>query len=101
MRIEEIKDKYLENFYYKGTTKGINPDHIEKLGYVLDSIASADSLFDLKKIYRDQFAEKKGSGKGVYSIKINGNWRITFQIKDGAVVFLDYVDYHGKQIKAR
>ena len=52
-------------------------------------------------MYRSQFSEKKGSGQGVYSIEVNGNWRITFQIEEDGAIFLDYADYHGKQIKAR
>ena len=51
---------------------------------------------DLKAVYRDQFSEKKSSGEGVYSVKVNGNWRITFQIEDDGATFLDYADYHGK-----
>ncbi|MEZ8657373.1 type II toxin-antitoxin system RelE/ParE family toxin, partial [Vibrio splendidus] len=48
-----------------------------------------------------RFAQKKGAGKGVYSIEVNGNWRITFEITDDGAIFIDYLDYHGKNISSR
>lgn len=42
-----------------------------------------------------------GSGAGVYSIEVNGNWRVTFELEDDGAVLLDYRDYHGKQIRAQ
>jgi toxin HigB-1 len=36
----------------------------------------------------------KGKSKGLWSICINGNWRLTFEFKDGNVNVLDYEDYH-------
>jgi len=36
----------------------------------------------------------KGSGKGRWSIWVNGNWRITFEFRDGDAFVLDYEDYH-------
>ncbi|MBF4355940.1 type II toxin-antitoxin system RelE/ParE family toxin [Vibrio anguillarum] len=101
MAIKSFAHKGLKNFFYKDSTQGLNPNHIQKIGYVLDAIDSSHHPIDLKAIYQDKFSEKKGSGEGVYSIEINGNWRITFQIQDDGAVLLDYVDYHGKQIKAR
>ncbi|MDP5031293.1 MAG: type II toxin-antitoxin system RelE/ParE family toxin [Paraglaciecola sp.] len=55
---------------------------------------------DLNSIYGNKFAEKKGSGAGIYSLEVNGNWRITSQIHDDGALLMDYRDYHGKSIKA-
>jgi toxin HigB-1 len=32
--------------------------------------------------------------RGRWSIWVNGNWRITFEFKDGHAYVLDYEDYH-------
>lgn len=101
MAIKSFSHKHLENFFYTGSTKGLNSNHAVKLELVLDAIDSSHHPIDLKAIFCDKFAEKKGSGKGVYSIEINGNWRVTFQIVDDGAILLDYLDYHGKQIKAK
>ena len=98
MQIKSFSNKELENLFFHGLIKGINSNHVKKINFILDAIDSSDSILDIKSLYPKDFSEKKGSGKGVFSIKINGNWRITFQIKNKEVV---YIDYHGKQIKAR
>ncbi len=36
----------------------------------------------------------KGNRKGIWSISVNGNWRLTFEFADGNAYVLDYEDYH-------
>ena len=36
----------------------------------------------------------KGDRKGIWSIMVSGNWRLTFEFRDGHVYLLDYEDYH-------
>lgn len=101
LAIKSFAHKGLKQFFYDGNKSGLNSNHADSIEYILDAVEASHHPIDLKAIYRDKFSEKKGSGKGVYSIEVNGNWRITFQIQDEGAVFLDYIDYHGKQIKAR
>lgn len=101
MAIKGFRHKGLKKFYYSGDESGLNANHIQKIEFALDAIDASHHPKDLKNIYQGKFSEKKGSGAGVYSIEVNGNWRITFQISDDGAELLDYVDYHGKAIKAR
>ncbi len=36
----------------------------------------------------------KGHGKGRWSVWVNGNWRVTFEFREGHAYVLDYEDYH-------
>jgi len=36
----------------------------------------------------------KGADRGRWSIWVNGNWRLTFEFRDGQAYVLDYEDYH-------
>ena len=36
----------------------------------------------------------KGALKGLWSVTVSGNWRVTFRIKDGSVFDVDLTDYH-------
>ena len=36
----------------------------------------------------------KGRLKGRWSIWVSGNWRLTFEYRDGNVHIVDYEDYH-------
>ena len=38
--------------------------------------------------------ELTGDLKGRWSITVSGNWRITFEFKDGDVYIVDYEDYY-------
>jgi len=36
----------------------------------------------------------KGDRKGILAISVSGNWRLTFEFRDGHAYLLDYEDYH-------
>ena len=36
----------------------------------------------------------KGRERGRWSIWVSGNWRLTFEFRDGDAYVLDYEDYH-------
>ena len=36
----------------------------------------------------------KGTERGRWSITVNGNWRLTFEFRDGHAHIVDYEDYH-------
>ncbi|MGA2185476.1 MAG: type II toxin-antitoxin system RelE/ParE family toxin [Bryobacteraceae bacterium] len=36
----------------------------------------------------------KGRMKGVWSVSVSGNWRVTFRIENGDVFDVDLTDYH-------
>ena len=36
----------------------------------------------------------KCNREGIWSISVNGNWRVTFEFSDGNAYILNYVDYH-------
>lgn len=36
----------------------------------------------------------KGKLKGVWSVSVSGNWRITFEFENGNAYVVNYEDYH-------
>ncbi len=36
----------------------------------------------------------KGERKEIWSISVNGNWRITFKFEEGNIYIVNYEDYH-------
>ena len=36
----------------------------------------------------------KGKAKARWAITVSGNWRVTFEFRDGNAFVLDYEDYH-------
>ena len=41
-----------------------------------------------------QLHSLKGEREGIWAISVNGNWRVTFEFKDGNAYILNYEDYH-------
>lgn len=91
--IKSIKHKGLKNFWTKGQTKGLNQDHVKRISRMmnaLDAATETDDL-DLPGYYLHSL---KGEDKGRFSIRVSGNYRLTFEFNDGDVFILDYEDYH-------
>lgn len=101
MAIKNFKHKGLKKLFLHGDHSGVQPKHAVKLTIILDAIAASHQPRDLRTLFQAKFAEKVGSGAGVYSIEVNGNWRVTFELEDDGAILLDYRDYHGKQIRAQ
>lgn len=36
----------------------------------------------------------RGDREDIWSISVNGNWRVTFEFKDGNAYILNHEDYH-------
>lgn len=101
MAIKSFKHKGLEKLFVDDNRSGVNPKHANKLISIMDIIDASHHPQDLKATFHHKFRAKSGSGEGVYSVDVSGNYRVTFQIENDGAVFLDYLDYHGKQIRAR
>jgi proteic killer suppression protein len=91
--IKSFKHKGLEAFYASGSTKGIQAKHAKKLRMQLAALDTAQLIEDLD-IPGYRLHQLKGSLKGLWSITVNANWRITFEFADGNAFIVKYEDYH-------
>lgn len=91
--IKSFKHKGLEKFYVSGNTKGIQAKHSRKLRMQLAALDTAQTIEDID-IPGYRLHQLKGSLKGLWSITVNANWRVTFEFTDGNVYIVNYEDYH-------
>jgi proteic killer suppression protein len=91
--IKSFKHKGLSNFFYKGTKKGIIPEHASKLARILDRLDASTSVQDMN-LPGYKYHPLKGDREDVHSGSVNGNWRVTFYFKDGDAYIVNYEDYH-------
>ncbi len=91
--IKSFKHKGLKKYYDFGKISGIQADHRKKLKFQLIAIDTATNIDDIDLPGFDLHS-LKGSRKEIWSIKVNGNWRVTFKFEDGDAYILDYEDYH-------
>ncbi len=88
-----FKHKGLRKLFESGNTAGVDGHHVDRLRKILALLATAESIEDMK-LPGLNLHELKGARKGTWSVKVSGNWRITFRIENGDVFDVDYEDYH-------
>ena len=91
--IRSFKHKGLERFFLRGGKAGIKASHAPRLRLILSrlqaSIAPRD--MDLPGLYLHRL---KGRDAGTWSVRVSGNWRVTFKFEGPEVVDVNYEDYH-------
>ena len=91
--IKSFKHKGLKEFFFTGSIKGINPEHASKIRRILTLLNEACDVNELD--YTGFMLHKlKGSMQNLWSVTVNGNYRITFEFRNQNAYILDYTDYH-------
>ena len=91
--IKSFKHKGLNKYFEKGSISGIQAKHQRKLRMQLAAIDTAQQIEDIN-LPGFKLHLLKGNSDGIWSITVNGNWRITFEFIDGNAYILNYEDYH-------
>jgi proteic killer suppression protein len=91
--IKTWKHKGLKLFFETGNTKGIPADQAKKIRVRLDAINAATDVKQLD-LPGWNLHELAGDRKGTWSIKVTGNWRITFRFNQGNAFDVNLEDYH-------
>lgn len=91
--IKSFSHKGLEVFFRTGSTKGIQAKHADRLGRILDRLDAAAEARDMNAPGYD-LHPLKGNLAGHWSVKVSGNWRVTFRMDNGNAHIVNYQDYH-------
>ncbi len=92
--IGSFGSRRVEGFWKEDRRRGI-PTGIESaLRRKLAMIAAASVLDDLRVPPANHLEMLRGDRKGRHSIRVNRQWRLVFQWRDGAAYDVELVDYH-------
>ena len=83
----------MEKFYETGKTAGIQVAHKKKLRIRLTALDTATEIQDMD-LPGFRLHQLKGKLEGLWAIDVSGNWRLTFEFKNGDVFIINYEDYH-------
>jgi toxin HigB-1 len=91
--IVSFRHKGLEDFFYEGRKRGIQPRQAPRLADILDRLDAAQHVEDMRY---------PGSGlhplhrewEGYWSVNVSGNWRVIFRFEDGNASHVHYLDSH-------
>ncbi|ETD73053.1 peptidase [Pelistega indica] len=91
--IKSFKHKGLQKFFDTGSIKGINAKHAVRLKTQLQILNIMKNIEDAN-VPSWNLHSLSGESKDHWSLKVNGNWRITFKFDGEDVYIVDYQDYH-------
>ena len=91
--IKSIRHKGLRLYWERGQTKGLPAQQLPRIGRMLQVLDAAEAPGDLD-LPGYHFHPLKGREAGRYSLRVTGNYRLTFAFDGIDVAVLDYEDYH-------
>jgi proteic killer suppression protein len=91
--IKSFRHKGLERLFTKGSASGVQATYAPRIGLILDAIDAAEQIGDLD-VPGFHLHRLKGDKRNLWSVRVSGNWRITFSFEDGDAHILNLEDYH-------
>lgn len=91
--IKSFRHAGIEKFFFTGSKAGIQPSHASKLNLQLTVLNRAKGPADMEAPGWG-LHQLSGDLKGHWSVKVNGNWRLTFRFEGEDAILVDYQDYH-------
>ncbi len=91
--IRNLKHRGLKRLYEHGDRSRVKSDRVNRVEDILARLDVATVPSDLNLPGYGLHA-LKGDLKGFWSVRVSGNWRIVFRVKDGNVFDVNLIDYH-------
>lgn len=91
--IRSFRHAGLEKFFLTGSMAGIQPKHATRLQEQL-ALLNVAKRPEQMNVPGWHFHALKGGLKGHWSVRVSGNWRMTFAFEGEDAILVDYCDYH-------
>ncbi|MCH7510472.1 MAG: type II toxin-antitoxin system RelE/ParE family toxin [Proteobacteria bacterium] len=91
--VKSFRHKGLRRFFESGSKAGIQARHADRLRLQLAALDTAQCIEDMD-VPGYRLHPLKGGALGRWAIWVSGNWRLTFEFRDGNSQLLGYEDYH-------
>lgn len=91
--IRKFKHPGLEKYFLRGIKSGIQVKHAGRIRLILGRLHASVKPRDMD-LPGLELHELKGKRKGAWSVKVSGNWRITFKFDGPDAIDVNYEDYH-------
>ncbi len=91
--IGRFKHRGLKRYFEENDTRKLPPDLVRRIRAILARLAAAEHIEDMD-VREYKLHELKGDRRGVWSVTVRANWRITFRFEDGYALDVNLEDYH-------
>jgi len=96
MRIRNVRHRGLKRFIERDDASGLAAAVVEKVRNIVSFLQEMQNVQELSDVPSWKAHQLTGDRKGIWSLSVTRNWRITFSVDqvEGEIVDLDYEDYH-------
>ncbi|MCA3564165.1 MAG: type II toxin-antitoxin system RelE/ParE family toxin [Methylocystis sp.] len=96
MIIRSVRHRGLRRLLEADDASGLQPQIVDKLRKMLAFLQDMEREDELRFVPTWKAHQLTGDRRGVWSLFVTKNWRLTFSIdrKEIAIIDLDYEDYH-------
>jgi toxin HigB-1 len=94
MRIVSFRNRDLERLWRRDEMRGVARQHAAKLRAMLTAIEEAENVAELATLPGWRLHPLKGDRKGIWSLTVTRNHRLTFRIASSVVSEIDFEDCH-------
>ena len=91
--IKTFKHKGLKHYFIDNKKSLLDKKQLKRINRLLDRLDAAEEIADMG-LPGYGLHPLKGTKKNFWSIKVSGNWRITFQFEAGHAYDVNLEDYH-------
>ena len=91
--IKSFRHKGIQQFFETGSKAGISSEHEAKLARQLQLLNAAKGPLEMD-VAGWKLHQLKGELAEHWTVKVNGNWRLTFTFEREDAILVDYQDYH-------
>ena len=88
--------KGLKQLYLEDRARGLPPDTADKLRKMLAYLDEIEDPEELRSLPAWKAHTLTGDTKGIWSLHVTRNWRLTFRVDaaEGEICDVDFEDYH-------
>ena len=91
--IGSIRHRGLKRLYENGDVRGIGANMRARVTEILSVLEAAETIEEAD-IPGYRLHQLSGNRRGYWSMRVTGNWRITFRFEDGYAEDVNLEDYH-------
>jgi proteic killer suppression protein len=94
MIIQSVRHRGLLRLIRDDDSREVRSDLVQRVRRILTALIAASDINALQGLPGWRVHQLQGDRAGIWSISVSGNWRLTFDVRQGEICDLDLEDYH-------
>jgi toxin HigB-1 len=94
MIVRSVRHRGLLRLIRDDNSREVRGDVVQRVRRILTALIAAPDMQALQGPPGWRVHQLQGDRAGTWSISVSGNWRLTFDLRQGEICDLDLEDYH-------